>query len=65
MGVMSSMYQLHGISTSVLAVRGAGGGSGCIQDEAGTDGEKSIGLGVVLERRKYGVESWCVKDVSD
>ena len=61
---MSSMYQLQGISTSVLAVRGAGGGSGCIHDEAGTDGEKSIGWGVVLDSRKYGEESWWVKEVS-
>ena len=41
-----------------------GGGSGCIHDEAGTDGEKSIGWGVVFDSRKYGEESWWVKEVS-
>jgi hypothetical protein len=46
------MYQLHGISTSVLGVRGAGGGSGCIHEEAETEGEKSIGFGVCVDWRK-------------
>lgn len=44
MGVMSSMYQLHGSSTSVLAVGAAGDGSGTIHVKALVEGEKSIGV---------------------
>lgn len=61
---MSSMYQLHGISTSVEGVGLAGSGSGCIHDAAAVWGLKSMGLMAGVEGRKYGAESWWLKEVS-
>lgn len=49
---MSSAYQLHGISTRVAAVAGAGAGVGCIHVEAACEGLKSIGVWVGSEGRK-------------
>lgn len=43
MGVMSSMYQLHGNSTSEAVVGAGAVGRGTIQLDADTEGEKSIG----------------------
>jgi hypothetical protein len=53
---MSSMYQLHGISTSVEGVGLAGA--------AAVWGLKSMGLMAGGEGRKYGAESWWLKEVS-
>lgn len=43
---MSSIYQLHGISTNVVVVRGFedGKGDGCIQDDAEVDASKLGGV---------------------
>jgi hypothetical protein len=49
---LSSIYQLHGNSTSVFSVGGAGSGSGFIHDFAETSGEKLIGLMGGVEGRK-------------
>jgi len=49
---LSSIYQLHGNSTSVFSVGGAGAGSGFIHVVAETSGEKFIGVMGGLEGRK-------------
>jgi hypothetical protein len=58
------MYQLHGSSTSVFLVGGEATGRGFIQDVAETSGEKFICLMGGVEGRKYGSESWWVREVS-
>jgi hypothetical protein len=57
MGVMSSIYQLHGISTRVWGVLAAGIGRGFIQVEADLEGEKSMALGSDIRGTKYNDES--------
>ncbi len=60
---MSSMYQLHPISTREVAVAVAVGmGVGCIQVAAGL--EKSGGLIWVSRGARYGWESWAQSEVS-
>jgi hypothetical protein len=64
MGVISSIYQFAGSSTKVVEVGARGFGSGFIQVEAERWGEKSMGVMVGVLGRKYGFESWWVRDVS-
>lgn len=54
---MSSIYQLHGISTKVWGVLAAGIGRGFIQVEADLEGEKSMALGSDIRGIKYNDES--------
>jgi hypothetical protein len=49
---LSSMYQLHGNSTSVFSVWGKGEGSGFIHVVAETSGEKLMGWMGGVEGRK-------------